>query len=198
MADASPSRLARQLQFVQELDKLKNILRQTTLTDGSRRENAAEHSWHLATMTLLLAEYAPQPLDLAHALALALLHDIVEIDAGDSFCYDADAMRTKNMREAQAAARLFSLLPSDQTSMVHALWREFEEGVTNEARFVAALDRLQPLLQNYAAGGGSWKSHGITLAQVIERCAPIGDACPALWAYVQALIQEAARRGIIT
>lgn len=197
MTEAQRERMARQMQFVMELDKLKSVLRQTTLTDCSRAENSAEHSWHLALMTLLLAEYAPQPLDMWRALAMALLHDVVEIDAGDSFCYDAEAMRTKDEREAQAAARVFGLLPADQAAAARALWDEFEAGATNEARYIGALDRLQPLLMNYASGGGSWKRHGITLERIIERCAPIGAACPALWEYAQNVIREAVKRQFV-
>lgn len=190
-------RLARQMQFIMELDKLKAVLRQTTLADCSRPENSAEHSWHLALMALLLAEYAPQPLDMRRALAMALLHDVVEIDAGDSFCYDAEALRTKDEREARAAARVFGLLPADQAAAARALWDEFEAGETNEARYVGALDRLQPLLMNYASGGGSWKRHGIALARILERCAPIGDACPLLWEYAQDVIREAVKRQFV-
>lgn len=197
MTDAQRERMAQQMQFVVELDKLKSVLRQTTLADCSRAENSAEHSWHLALMVLLLAEYAPQPLDMRRALAMALLHDVVEIDAGDSFCYDAEAMRTKDEREVQAAARLFGLLPADQAAAARALWDEFEAGETNEARYVGALDRLQPLLMNYASGGGSWKRHGITLERIIERCAPIGDACPALWEYAQHVIRDAVKRQFV-
>lgn len=197
MTDKQRERMARQMQFVVELDKLKSVLRQTTLADCSRAENSAEHSWHLALMVWLLAEYAPQPLDLRRALAMALLHDVVEIDAGDSFCYDAEAMRTKDEREAQAAARLFGLLPADQATAARALWDECEAGETNEARYVGALDRLQPLLMNYVSGGGSWKRHGITLERIIERCAPIEAACPALWEYAHDVIRDAVKRQFV-
>ncbi|MCX7846771.1 MAG: HD domain-containing protein [bacterium] len=184
------------MRFLIELDKLKTVLRQTLIADGSRQENTAEHSWHLATMALVLAEYAPQPLDLQRALAIALVHDLVEIHAGDSFCYDPNAMRTKEAREALAAARLFTLLPPEQASYLHQLWQEFEACNTNEARYITALDRLQPLLQNYASRGGSWKRHGITLARVIERSAPIADTCPLLWDFARKLIEDAAYQGL--
>ncbi len=197
MNDAYTARLQQQMQFVFELDRLKSVLRQTTLADASRQENDAEHSWHLAMMALLLAEYAPQPLDLQRATAMALVHDIIEIDAGDSFCYDAEAMRTKAAREARAATRLYAMLPDDQACALRALWDEFEAGLTNEARYVGALDRLQPLLLNYASAGGSWKRHGITLERVIERCAPIGEAAPALWQYAQELIADAVNQHFV-
>jgi len=195
MSDGAGARLARQMEFAAELDKLKGVLRKTTLGSGSRVENSAEHSWHVAVMTWMLAEYAPQPLDVQRAMAMALLHDVIEIDAGDSFCYDVEAMRTKDEREARAAARLFALLPAEQAREARGLWEEFEAGATNEARYVGALDRLQPLVQNYLSGGGSWKRHGITVEQVVERCAPIGDACPALWEYAQRMIDDACERG---
>jgi len=195
MSDGAGARLAQQMQFVAELDKLKRVMRQTLLAGGTRAENSAEHSWHVAVMTWMLAEYAPQPLDVQRAMAMAVLHDVIEIEAGDSFCYDVAAMRTKEEREARAAARLFALLPADQAGEARGVWEEFEAGRTNEARYVGALDRLQPLVQNYLSGGGSWKRHGITVEQIVERCAPIGEACPALWEYAQRMIDEARERG---
>ena len=192
------TRLARQMRFIVELDRLKRVLRRTSLITTARRENDAEHSWHLAAMAVLLAEYAPaQITDLLRVVAMCLLHDVVEIDAGDTFCYDAVGARTQAAREQKAARRIFALLPADQASACRELWEEFEEGATPEARYAAALDRLQPLLLNYHSRGTSWKKHGVSLAQIISRCAPIGDACPALRTYVQGLIDDAVRQGFV-
>ena len=191
-------RLERQLRFVVELDKLKRTLRQTTLIDSSRHENSAEHSWHLAVMAVLLEEYTEEPVDLPRVLRMVLVHDVIEIDAGDTFCYDAQANLDKEERERRAAVRLFGLLPAEQGEALHALWEEFEEGATPEARFAVALDRLQPLLQNVHNEGGTWRRHGITRAQVLRRMAPIRDAAPRLWPVVEGYVEEAYRAGWVT
>lgn len=183
-------RLTRQLRFIVEIDRLKGVLRQTLIGDATRRENSAEHSWHLAVMAVALAEYAPEGVDVARAVRMVLAHDVVEIDAGDAFCYDAAANLGKDERECQAAERIFGLLPADQAAELHALWREFEEGRTNEARFAVALDRLQPLLQNRHARGGTWRRHGITRAQAEARMQPIRVAMPALWSEVERTLDE--------
>jgi putative hydrolase of HD superfamily len=189
------TRLARQLAFVVELDKLKRTLRQTTLVDASRQENSAEHSWHLGMMAALLGEYAEPPVDLLRVLRMVLVHDVIEIDAGDTFCYDPRANLDKEERERRAAARLFGLLPPDQGEELHALWEEFEEGATPEARFAIALDRLQPLLQNFHTEGGTWRKHGITREQVLRRMRPIRDAAPELWPAVEGMIDHACAAG---
>ena len=155
-------RLAQQLRFVAEADRLKAVLRQTRLMDASRRENSAEHSWHLALMAVVLAEYAPETTDLARVLEMLVLHDVIEIEAGDTFAYDAAANLDKAAREQAAATRTFGLLPQDLNARLRALWEEFEGGATNEARFANALDRLQPLLGNFYSGGGTWLEHGVT------------------------------------
>jgi len=148
-----PPRLLQQMQFVVEIDKLKRVLRQTLLTDGSRRENSAEHSWHIALMAILLSEYATEPIDILRVVKMLLLHDLVEIDAGDTFCYDDRGHESKAEREMQAADRLFSLLPPDQASEFRALWDEFEAQETADAQFASTLDRLQPLLNNHQTQG---------------------------------------------
>lgn len=191
-------RLSRQIHFLVEIDKLKQILRKTSLMDGSRRENSAEHSWHLALMALLLAEYAGEPdLDLLRVVKMVLVHDIVEIDAGDSFCYDPAATADQEERETRAAERLFSLLPDDQAVELRGLWEEFEAKSTPESRFATALDRLEPLLQNYQNEGGTWRAHGVSHEQVRARMSPIKSAAPSLWPYVERVIEEAVERGFL-
>lgn len=190
-------RLARQLEFIVELDGLKRTLRQTLLTDASRQENSAEHSWHLAMAALLLAEHATEPVDVTRVVQMALVHDVVEIDAGDTFCYDAAANLGREARERQAAERLFGLLPAAQGAELRALWEEFEAAETADARFAVALDRLQPLLQNHRSGGGSWRRHGVTRAQVTARMRPIRDALPAAWPVVERILDEACAAGWI-
>jgi putative hydrolase of HD superfamily len=187
--------LEQQIAFIREIDRLKGVVRQSVLLDRSRRENSAEHSWHLAVMALLLGEYAAEPIDLDHVVRLLLVHDIVEVDAGDTYAYDTAGARDKAEREARAADRLFSLAPADQGAALRALWEEFEAAATAEARFANALDRLQPLLHNALTGGASWRAHGIRRSQVLARQAPVADAAPALWAYAQHLVAAAVARG---
>jgi putative hydrolase of HD superfamily len=193
----SDSRLSQQIQFIVEIDKLKGILRQTPLADGSRRENSAEHSWHLAMMALVLAEYVPPEVDLLRALKMVLLHDLVEIDAGDAFCYDEQANRNKAQRESLAAARLFGLLPQEQGAELHGIWQEFEAFESPTARFAVALDRLQPLLLNQQNQGGTWKMHGITENQVLDRMAPVKEGAPTLWTLVEQVIHECITAGYL-
>jgi putative hydrolases of HD superfamily len=188
-------RLAQQIQFILEIDQLKQVLRQTLLTDGSRQENSAEHSWHLAMMAIVLADYAPGPIDVIRVIKMLLVHDLVEIDAGDTFCYDVNANVDKAKREAQAADRLFGLLPTDQGSELRLLWDEFEAQITPEAKFSTALDRLQPLLHNQQTQGGTWTRHGITRDCVLQRMAPIQDSVPMLWPLVEQIIRECVTAG---
>lgn len=189
-------RLDAQLRFVLEIDKLKTVFRATWLTDGSRKENDAEHSWHFALMIPLLAEYAADAgLDLLHAVKMALVHDIVEIDAGDVIRYDFAAREAVKAREAAAADRIFALLPDDQAAELRGLWEEYEAMATPEARFAAAIDRLQPLLNNLATQGRTWQEHNIRKSQVLAANAPMGDGAPALWAWARARIEQAARDG---
>lgn len=193
----SVNRLSRQIQFIVEIDKLKLILRRTVLIDRSRRENSAEHSWHLAMMASTLSEYAEPGTDLLRVLKMLLVHDIVEIDADDTFCYDADANLDKAEREERAATRIFGLLPEDQSAELWALWREFEAQESAEAQFATVLDRLQPFLHNCHTGGGPWLLHGITYDQILWRMQPVEQYAPALWPYVQSLLDEAASHGFL-
>jgi len=194
---AAPDRLAQQIQFVLEIDKLKQVLRQTLLTDGSRRENSAEHSWHIALMAIALAEYAPPGTDLLRVVKLLLLHDLVEIDAGDTFCYDLAGNESKAEREIRAAERLFGLLPPDQAGELRALWDEFEAQDTPAAKFAAALDRIQPILHNQQTGGHTWQKHGVKRAQVMKRLAPVEQGAPALWEFVQQVVEDCIAAGIL-
>ncbi|WP_026369693.1 HD domain-containing protein [Kallotenue papyrolyticum] len=192
---SAAERLDQQLRFIVELDRLKQVLRMMPLISDQRRENSAEHSWHLAVMALILAEYAPSEADLPRAVQMVLIHDLVEIDAGDTFCYDAQGNLDKAAREQRAAERLFGLLPPEQGAALRGLWEEFEAGATPTARFAVALDRLQPLLLNIHNRGGSWRAHRITRAQVLQRMQPIQHGLPALWPRVLELIAQACARG---
>lgn len=190
-------RLQQQLQFVVEVDKLKSIVRQSLLCDSSRRENDAEHSWHLATMAVLLAEYAAEAVDLTRVLKMLLIHDVVEIDAGDTYAYDPAANATRAAREQAAAVRIFGLLPGDQAGELRHLWEEFEAAHTANARYANALDRLQPLMLNFQSEGKSWRQHGVTAEAVIERMQPIKVGAPPLWRVVEKIVDEACDKGYL-
>jgi putative hydrolase of HD superfamily len=190
-------RLDRQIRFLVDADRLKSILRRTPLVDGSRPENSAEHSWHMILAAMLMQEYVDGPLDVMRVFEMTAVHDLVEIDAGDTFAYDVVANESKAAREREAADRIFGQLPADQGTRLRALWEEFEAQVTLESRFANALDRLQPLLQNAYAGGGSWSSHHITRAQVLRRMAPIETTMPALWPFVLEIIDRFCALGVI-
>ena len=185
-----PAELRQQLAFVLEIDRLKSVIRRSYLADESRHENSAEHSWHLAMIVLVLYRYASGPIDLLKTLQLVLLHDVVEIDAGDAFVYDEDAQQRRARLERAAAVRIFGLLPSPQEEEFHRLWSEFEERQTPEARFAAAVDRLMPVLHNCLTGGRSWKEHQVTRDQVISKNQVIADGSEALWSLAKALIEE--------
>lgn len=190
-------RLARQMAFLVEADKLKNILRRTPLSDGSRAENSAEHSWHLAVAALALHEYAPAGVDVGHVLELVTVHDLVEIDAGDTFAYDVAAAEGKLDRERAAADRIFGLLPIDLRDRFRAAWEEFEAQETADARFANALDRLQALLQNMSSGGGSWTEHQVKRTQVLKRMEPVRTALPDVWPFVLEIIDRFSASGQI-
>ncbi|MBF2080066.1 MAG: HD domain-containing protein [Synechococcales cyanobacterium T60_A2020_003] len=194
---AVESRLSQQLQFVMEIDKLKTILRQTLITDGSRRENSAEHSWHIALMAIAFVEYAPEAVDLLHVVKLLLVHDLVEIDAGDTFCYDDHGNDSKPEREQRAAERLFGLLPPDQACEFRAYWDEYEEQITTNAQFAKALDCLQPFLNNLQTNGHTWRLHGISRRQVEGRMQAIAVGAPALWSWVEQHIEGAIAAGYL-
>ncbi|NLI60902.1 MAG: HD domain-containing protein [Clostridiales bacterium] len=191
-------RLRKQIEFIVEVDKLKQIYRQTLLMDGSRNENDAEHSWHLALMAMVLYEYAPTAdLDITKVLKMLLIHDLVEIYAGDTFCYDEKGNLDKADRELRAAERLFSILPSDQGEELRGLWDEFEERKTPEALFAASLDRIQPLLCNYHTGGHTWVKYGIKSDKVVERTLLVKEGTPELWDFVNQIVEESIKMGIL-
>ncbi len=190
-------RLDQQLNFIVEIDRLKSVMRRSLLCDASRRENSAEHSWHLAAMAALLVEYAGEQVDLLRVFKMLLVHDVVEIDAGDTYAYDPKANESRELREHQAAERIFGLLPPDQADEVRHLWDEFEAGNTAEARYALALDRLQPLLLNFHSGGLSWKQHGVTAEAVLKRMQPIKAGTPELWRVVEDMVEEATQSGAL-
>lgn len=163
------SRLSRQFEFILEADREKSILRRTLKSDGETRENDAEHAWHMALMCILLSEYSNEKIDVLRTISMVLIHDIVEIDAGDTYAYDAQGALTQRDREEKAADRLYGMLPPDQGAKLRALWEEFEEGKTPEAKFARTLDRVQPLMLNSATGGKTWMQNGIKLSQVLNR-----------------------------
>ena len=190
-------RLDRQVAFLLEVDRLKGVLRRTRVLEGERYENSAEHSWHLALCALVLAEHAPPGVDVQRALTMALVHDLVEIDAGDTFCYDPAANVDRDARERLAAERLFGLLPGEQGVELRALWEEFEVGTSPDAAFAVAMDRLQPLLLNFQSAGGSWREHAVTQDRVLTRMLPIREGAPTVWPLVLDLLDEAVRRGFL-
>ncbi|MBA0051251.1 HD domain-containing protein [Streptomyces sp. AJS327] len=193
--DDVPPRLATQIGFIAEVDRLKTVLRLSPLLAAERRENDAEHSWHLALMVLVLAEYANEPIDVGRTVQLVLLHDLVEIYAGDTCLFDDVGRQDKAERESAAADRLYALLPDDQEGVFRSLWDEFEAAKTPEARFAKAMDRLQPLLLNFGNRGGTWGTPGVTDAVVRDRTSVIGDGSRELWDYTEKLLDRAADRG---
>ena len=190
-------RLEKQIDFILEADKEKNIIRQTHLSGHGRRENDAEHAWHMAMMVYLLKEYANEGFDVAKAMMMALIHDIVEIDAGDTYAYDPKGLETQKEREEQAAERIFGLLPPDQGEELKSLFEEFEAGETPEARFVRAMDNFQPLLLNESNGGSDWIEHGVAKSQVIKRHINTKLGSDRIWEYAERIIEEHVRKGNI-
>ncbi len=191
------NRLKKQLEFVLEIDKEKNIFRQTHLSNHGRKENDAEHAWHMAIMTCLLQEYSNEPIDLAKTMLMCLVHDIVEIDAGDTYAYDTEGLKTQKKREDAAKERIYSLLPEDQKDKLIALFDEFEENQTPEAKFAHAMDNLQPLLLNDSNDGGDWREHKVTAKQVYGRQSGTKDGSKLLYEFAETLIEKNIKRGNI-
>ena len=191
------TRLEEQIQFIKEIDRLKEIDRRSYLLSQNRRENSAEHSWHVAVMALILKDHADGEIDVGRVVEMLLIHDIVEIDAGDTFCYDEKARRSQHDRERKAAERIFGLLPDDQGKRLFNLWMEYDAEETEDARFAVAVDRLMPLLHNLGTEGKSWKENGIVKDQVLNHNNKIGKSSNRLWEYVEAKITEAVEKGIL-
>lgn len=192
----STERLSQQIQFILEIDKLKQVLRQTKIVGGHRQENSAEHSWQLAVMALVLSEHANEPVDALHVVKMLLVHDVIEIDAGDTWSFDDKGYLDKEERERLAAKRIFALLPPDQAAPLHAIWEEFEEMRTPESRFANALDRLMPMLHNFHNDGGTWRREGVTMQKVLARQSAIAKGSQALGDYSLALLEQAKKLGI--
>ena len=190
-------RFEKQLAFILEADKEKNVLRQTHLTGHGRRENDAEHAWHMAMMIYLLKEYSNEEIDVAKAMMMALVHDIVEIDAGDTYAYDTKGLETQKEREERAAERIFGILPHDQRDELRALFEEFESGESPEARFAKAMDNFQPLLLNHSNSGADWREHKVTKSKVVGRQQTSSLGSEEIWNYTEELINENVKKGNI-
>ena len=187
----------KQVDFIKEIDKLKYIQRKTRLFNSNRHENDAEHSWHLAMMTIVLAEHSDVPIDVLKVLKMVLIHDIVEIDAGDTFIYDSQKNHTNTDEELAAAKRIFGLLPKEQADEFIAVWEEFEAGLTNEAKFARAMDRFEPLLQNTSNDGGTWVEFDVDYQQVYDKKKAIKNGSTTIWNYAESLINQSVDRGIL-
>ena len=192
-----PDHLSKQVSFIQEIDKIKYIQRKTKLFNSDRPENDAEHSWHLAVMTMVLAEHSDAPIDVLKVLKMVLIHDIVEIDAGDTFIYDTLKSHSNTDNERKAALRIFGILPKEQGDELIAIWEEFETGVTNEAKFAKSMDRFEPLLQNASNNGGTWKEFDVDYNQVYEKKKVIKEGSTTLWNYAENLLHESVDKGIL-
>ncbi len=190
-------RLIKQLAFIHEIDKLKYIQRKTRLFNSERSENDAEHSWHLAMMTIVLAEHSNEPVDVLKVMKMVLIHDIVEIDAGDIFLYDTNASHSNTIAERKAAERIFGMLPKDQADELKELWEEFEACETAEARFAKAMDRFEPLLQNVSNDGGTWKEHGVDYTNVYKTQLVIKDGSAAVWKIAEPMLEESLQKGFL-
>ena len=191
-------RLDKQMEFIREIDKEKKIGRQTYLSDASRKENDAEHAWHMAIMTYLLAEYANEEIDVLKTIMMLLIHDLVEIDAGDTYAYDESGKATQRERELKAADRIFSLLPKEQGQKLRALWDEFEERETAEAKFARTMDNIQPMMLNDASDGLVWREHEVKLSQILKRNERTAEGSEALWEYAKEnFIEPHVRKGDI-
>ena len=190
-------RLKKQMEFIIEVDKLKDIIRQTNLTNGERKENDAEHSWHLVLMAVFLSEYAKEPVDVLQVIKMVLIHDLVEIDAGDTYLYDEAGNGTKAAREQKAAERIFNILPGDQAEELFQLWQEFEDRKTPESKFANTLDRIQPVLLNDATEGRAWREHDVCIDQIMSKNEYTSQGSDVLWAYIQEVFEKNIENGNI-
>ncbi len=189
--------LLKQVAFIKEIDKLKYIQRKTKLFNSNRPENDAEHSWHLAMMTIVLAEHSDKPIDVLKVLKMVLIHDIVEIDAGDTFIYDTVKSHTNTEEELIAAKRIFGLLPTEQADEFITIWKEFEDGITDEAKFAKSMDRFEPLLQNTSNNGGTWTEFNVPYQNVYDKKKAIRNGSVTIWNYAEHLINESVAKGIL-
>lgn len=190
-------RLKKQMEFIIEVDKLKDIIRQTNLTNGERKENDAEHSWHLALMAVFLSEYAKEPVDVLQVIKMVLIHDLVEIDAGDTYLYDEAGNGTKAAREQKAAERIFNILPGDQAEELFKLWQEFEDRKTPESKFANTLDRIQPVFLNDATEGRAWREHDVCIDQIMSKNEYTSQGSDVLWTYIQDVFEKNIENGNI-
>ncbi|WP_025764440.1 HD domain-containing protein [Dyadobacter tibetensis] len=190
-------KLLQQIDFIREIDKIKYIQRKTKLFNSDRRENDAEHSWHLAMMAMVLHEHSDDPVDLLKVIKMVLIHDIVEIDAGDTFIYDQHKNHDNTDEEMKGAERIFGLLPEAQAKEMMELWKEFEAGHSNEAKFAKSMDRLEPLLQNVSNNGGTWKEFGVKYQAVYNKKKVIEQGSNSLWEYAEELLDKSVERGIL-
>lgn len=189
--------LLKQVEFIKEIDKIKYIQRKTKLFNSDRSENDAEHSWHLAMMALVLAEHSDKPIDLLKVVKMVLIHDIVEIDAGDTFIYDSTKNHTNTDEELLSAKRIFGILPDEQAKGFIAIWQEFEEGISDEAKFARAMDRFEPLLQNTSNNGGTWAEFDVPFQTVYDKKKVIKNGSNTLWNYTENLLNESVEKGIL-
>ena len=194
---AENERLQKQIAFIKEIDKVKSIFRQTYLADGTRKENDAEHSWHIALMAVLLKEYVSEDVDVAKVMTMVLIHDLVEIDAGDTYAYDSEGAKSKREREVKAADRIFGILPADQGMYFRELWEEFEAYETPDAKYAHLLDNFQPLLLNDASGGRSWNEHGVHKSQIYKRNEKVQETSQEIWNTIQEVVESHIAKGNI-
>ncbi len=189
--------LLKDMDFIVELDRMKTILRQTSLINGDRKEDDAQHSWHISVMAMVLSEYANEEIDIFKVIKMLLIHDLVELYAGDTFCYDKKANQDKKERELAAADKVFGMLSGDKGQEMRALWDEFEEMETPEALFAASMDRLQPMLNNYKNGGGTWQKFDVPQSDIYKRISPVKESSDELWKFVEYMLEDAFKKGLI-
>ena len=190
-------RLLKDMEFIVELDRMKSILRQTSLINEDRREDDAQHSWHISVMTMVLSEYANEEIDTFKVIKMLLIHDLVELYAGDTFCYDKNANQDKKEGELAAADKIFGMLSKDKGQEMRALWDEFEEMKTSDALFAASMDRLQPMLNNYKNNGGTWKKYDVPQSDIYKRISPVKKSSDEIWNFVEFMLEDAFEKGLI-